>query len=268
MIDLSPLNQQLQNGDYSIGHNSSQGGGLHGIDRRCVPTNTCPQVFQKILRFVLEDKTFQFKCLCFGLATKSDLRPSQSALYLGMKLETAEEKMFPAPARIEKPKRLIKNFKGKNQNTARDFQVILGALASMEKLVPGGRNRTRAMQWQLRNKWNPNTNPLHLIPHNPQILLDLGWWVESKTPLKGAQIGSLLPQVLLFTDASTEGWGAHFQQQKLAGRWTGQEKKLHINVLEITAVRLALQFVSPGLKGQRVGIMSDNSSGGLPEQTG
>ena len=91
---------------------------------------------------------------------------------------------------------------------------------------------------------------------------------ENKNLLKGAQIGSLPPQVLLFTDASTEGWGAHIQQQKLAGRWTEQEKKLHINVLEMTAVLLALQNVSPGLKGQRVGIMSDNSSGGLPEQTG
>lgn len=47
-------------------------------------------------------------------------------------------------------------------------------------------------------------------------------------------------QVRLFTDASTKGWGAHLEGQTAQGSWSEQEQDLHINILEMRAIKLAL----------------------------
>ena len=44
----------------------------------------------------------------------------------------------------------------------------------------------------------------------------------------------------IFTDASTQGWGAHMGDSQIAGVWTRSERELHIIVLELRAVILAL----------------------------
>ena len=99
-----------------------------------------------------------------------------------------------------------------------------------------------------------------LVPLTPQIVLDLQWWLDPKNTTRGAPLGSPPPKALLFTDASTEGWGAHLLQQNIAGTWSPEEKTWHINVLEMKAVLLALQHFSPQFQGQSLGIMSDNST--------
>ena len=45
----------------------------------------------------------------------------------------------------------------------------------------------------------------------------------------------------IFTDTSTEGWGAHFNERIARGTWSLSESKLYINYLELKAVFLALK---------------------------
>ena len=40
----------------------------------------------------------------------------------------------------------------------------------------------------------------------------------------------------IFTDASTQGWGAHMGDSQISGIWTLTDRKLHINCLELKAV--------------------------------
>ena len=42
---------------------------------------------------------------------------------------------------------------------ARQWEVLLGHLSSLEKLVPRGRLRLRSMQWQLKTFWSPEDDP-------------------------------------------------------------------------------------------------------------
>ena len=46
----------------------------------------------------------------------------------------------------------------------------------------------------------------------------------------------------MFTDASTEGWGAHLNERTAGGTWSLPESKLHVNYLELKAVFLTLEF--------------------------
>ena len=79
---------------------------------------------------------------------KSDLVPSRSASYLGMTIDTVAGKVSPSRARVEKFFRLAGNFVKMNSPPARQWEVLLGHLSSLEKLVPRGRLRLRSMQWQ------------------------------------------------------------------------------------------------------------------------
>ena len=65
---------------------------------------------------------------------------------------------------------------------------------------------------------------------------------------------------MIFTDASTQGWGAHMGDSQISGTWTHTDRKLHISCLELKAVIHALQHWAPVLQGHQVMIATDNST--------
>ena len=66
---------------------------------------------------------------------KSDLVPSQSAKYLGMTIDTGAGKVFPSLARVEKFLTVAERFCSMQSPPAQLWQVVLGHLASLERLV-------------------------------------------------------------------------------------------------------------------------------------
>ena len=87
---------------------------------------------------------------------KSDLVPSQTAKYIGMTIDTETSKVFSSLARVEK-------FCTMDAPPAQLWQVILGHLASLERLVPHGRLRMRTLQWHLKAHCSPESDPLSLF---------------------------------------------------------------------------------------------------------
>ena len=90
---------------------------------------------------------------------KSDLVPSQSAKYLGMTIDTGAGKVFPSLARVEKFLTVAERFCSMQSPPAQLWQVILGHLASLERLVPHGRLRMRSLQWHLEVLVVPRVRP-------------------------------------------------------------------------------------------------------------
>ena len=64
----------------------------------------------------------------------------------------------------------------------------------------------------------------------------------------------------IFTDASTQGWGAHMGDSQISGTWTPLDRELHINCLELKAVGADLQHRASVLQGHQVSIVTDNST--------
>ena len=192
---------------------------------------------------------------------KSDLTPSRSASYLGMTIDTVAGKVSPSRARVEKFLRLAGNFVKMNSPPARQWEVLLGHLSSLEKLVPRGRLRLRSMQWQLKTSWSPEDDPPDLpVELTQEVREDLSWWTVESRLLQGVPFGTLPPGLLLFTDASCAGWGAHLLDQRASGKWSEEEQMLHINLLEMKAVWLGLQSFQKIVTGHRVTVMCDNST--------
>ena len=65
---------------------------------------------------------------------------------------------------------------------------------------------------------------------------EIKWWYDS---IPTAHYPILLPNskvdVIIYTGASTKGWGAVKDAEKTGGIWSDQEPKYHINCLELMA---------------------------------
>ena len=80
------------------------------------------------------------------------------------------------------------------------------------------------------------------------------------SPVDGVRFGTPAPDLHLYSDASSSGWGAHLLDQNVSGVWSAQEKLLHINLLEMKALFLALQAFQEDVAGHHVTAMCDNST--------
>ena len=192
---------------------------------------------------------------------KSDLVPSQSAKYLGMTIDTGAGKVFPSLARVEKFLTIAESFCSMQSPPAQLWQVILGHLASLERLVPHGRLRMRSLQWHLKMHWSPESDPPSLPVALPEeARRDLSWWMVRDHLFTGVRFGTPVPDLHLYSDVSSSGWGAHLLDQNVSGVWSAQEKLLHINLLEMKALFLGLQAFQEVVAGHHVTAMCDNST--------
>ena len=71
---------------------------------------------------------------------------------------------------------------------------------------------------------------------------------------------SFQADITIFTDASTQGWGAHMGDSQISGSWAPLECQLHINYLGFEAVEAALRHWAQVLQGCQVMIATDNST--------
>lgn len=70
------------------------------------------------------------------------------------------------------------------------------------------------------------------------------------------------PNVIIFTDASSIGWGAFCATTgcKSAGGWSPIEKVNHINVLELLAIFMGLKTLCGEIQDKHIRVMCDNST--------
>ena len=190
----------------------------------------------------------QLLALCRSLGIvineeKSDLSPSRSVEYLGMIIDTVSARAFPTETRIQKFLSLARKFLSQPNPLAQRWQVLLGHMSSLEKLVPRARLQMRSLQWHLKSSWSTENDPPHLpVPRSRQVDRVIFWWMVRDHLLEGMPFRARPPppELRLYSDASRSGWGAHLLNQSASGLWLNQETSLHINILEMKALFLAL----------------------------
>ena len=125
-----------------------------------------------------------------------------------------------------------------------------------------GRLHLRPLQLYMLAHWAPASKNLKALIPVKHDLLDhhLRWWLDRKCTRAGMLLDIPDAQANLFTDASESGWGAHLDALQVSGQWSTRETLLHINHLEMLAVRNALLAFKEQLTGMTVQLMSDNAS--------
>ena len=126
---------------------------------------------------------------------------------------------------------------------------LMGSLNWASGLIPLGRLYLRPLQRHfhslgLTDRFTPPRRS------DPLVLANLlRQWQDLHFLTSGIPICTFQADLTIFTDASTQGWGAHMGDSKISGTWTCTDRKLHINCLELKAVISALQHWAPGPPG-------------------
>ena len=190
---------------------------------------------------------------------KSQLDPTQSAIYLGIVLDSPTLRASPTPLRTLRFRQLVSEFLSSESQPASIWRRLLGHLSSLTQLVPGGRLRMRGLQIVLRQKWD-FVNEEILIQWTDLCRSDLLWWIEDGRLESGISLEAVLPDLMLWSDASDTGWGAYLGTEVASGLWTEVESSRSINWRELEAVRLALLAFQQQIVGESIAIFIDNST--------
>ena len=127
-------------------------------------------------------------------------------------------------------------------------------------MVLEGRLHMRPFQFHLKEHWRYPQSLDSILPWTDAICAHLDWWQNPANVMKGSDFHPKDHSIQLFTDVSNEGLGAHLDQSSTKGLWSDQEKRLHINLLELKAVSLALRNFKDQCQNQTVLVATDNST--------
>ena len=76
----------------------------------------------------------------------------------------------------------------------------------------------------------------------------------------GIPIRPVQAEFTIFTDASTQGWGAHMEDSQISSIWNYSDSRLHINTLLLKAVILILHHWVSVLRGHQVMTATNNTT--------
>ena len=114
---------------------------------------------------------------------------------------------------------------------------LIGSLSWASGLIPLGRLYLRPLQRHfhslgLTDRFTPPRRS------DPLVLANLlRRWQDPCFLTSGIPLRMFQAEFTIFTDASTQGWGAHMGDSQISGTWTHTDCKLHINCLELLCRR-------------------------------
>ena len=194
---------------------------------------------------------------------KSDLIPTQKFTFIGMEFLT-QQKIVRVPAnRVKALILAIKTILSQTQISVRTFLSLLGKLSAAADLILLGRLHLQPLQMCLLSVWKPHILPLDdQVTINSIIKFHLKWWMNTNRFVQRMPIHPPDSKTFLYTDASHYGWGAHLEPMSLSfhGRWSEDQSQLHINMLEIMAIRFALIKALKYIRHSCVMISTNNTT--------
>ena len=191
---------------------------------------------------------------------KSELEPRQEFVFVGLRFDTIRGVVAPHDKFLLRTRILAAQLRHNPVWSARRLHSLVGVIQFMAPLVHRGRMHLRAVQRWIRARWQQATGRwTDLIQTDPELYHAILWWTQEDR-FKGVPLHPPKATVTLCTDSSTSGWGAHLGEVSASGVWSNQDKQAHINWLEMKAVWLALQRLSPRLERQVVRLCCDNST--------
>lgn len=191
---------------------------------------------------------------------KSSLVPSMRLEFLGMVLDTRAARIFLPPDKVCSLRSGVSLLRTGSPQSIRFCMAVLGRMVSCFEAIPFAQFHTRCLQRAILRRWDGSLHTLDKKILLPSVVRrDLQWWLVSPAVSQGR---SFLPLTwaVITTDASLSGWGAVFGHHTVQGRWSLEESRLQINLLELRAICLALSHWTSLLRGHPIRIQTDNTT--------
>ena len=193
---------------------------------------------------------------------KSKLAPVRSISFLGIQLDSVAMSARLSPERAQSVLSCVQKLSRSPTVPLKQFQRLLGHMASAAAVTPLGLMHMRPLQHWLRSRvprwpWRQGSYRVHVTP---VCLKTLGPWKDISFLRAGVPLGQVSRRILVTTDASNTGWGAVCNGQAAAGLWSGPRLHWHINCLELLTVFLALKRFRPLVQGKHVLVRTDSTA--------
>ena len=193
---------------------------------------------------------------------KSQLMPTQEITYLGFVINSQTMTITLTHERKQKLLNACACLLEKTEEKIRTVASCIGLMVASFVAVPLGplyyrvleKDKNRALS---KNKGNWERKMLV----SEESKNELRWWVEN-TEEQSAPIYRPNPIITMKTDSSLTGWGALIAgtEKQTKGLWTEEEKRYHINYLELLAVFLGLKALLNQVTDSHIRIMTDNTT--------
>ncbi|XP_071816589.1 uncharacterized protein [Apostichopus japonicus] len=201
---------------------------------------------------------------------KSRLSPTQTTQFLGAILDFSAGVAQPSEERITAVRTTTQQILSHQESPKVMWLRALGLMASLVDVVRLCRLHMRPLQLHLLKSADPRdpdmTTPIYRSEESTQ---HLRWWLDPDNWSQGVPFTIELPMTSVTTDASLTGWGAHWSNRTAWGTWSPTERSLHINILEMMAVKRALETFNEHVQGRiNHGLHGQHHSGGLHQPAG
>ena len=112
----------------------------------------------------------------------------------------------------------------------------------------------------LKEQGEPYEDGQHVLQMDAGCVPGIHWWLAALDLQKGVPLGQRSSRETVTTDASSLGWGAMWQGCPVQGLWESTWQGVHVNLLELEAVRRALVYFLLSLQAGNVLVRTDSST--------
>jgi len=192
---------------------------------------------------------------------KSALEPTQNLEYLGFLIDSQKMTLSLPDRKVQDLINMCHSILREKSVTVRQLSKLIGKLnASVMAVLPAPLHYRHLQMQKSRELLKANLNYDSVLSLSADCREEISWWTQNLITWNGRAMTTPMPDLLITTDASMEGWGAHCEGVTTQGRWTQQEKLKHINFLELTAACFAVQAFTKHKQKLRVHLRADNTT--------
>ncbi len=176
-----------------------------------------------------------------GQLGKEQTRANAEDLFSRHEFDSVNQTARLTQERAQSVLNCFKTLSGRTAVPLKLFQRLLGHMAAAAVTVPLGLLHMRPLQHWLYGRiprwaWKRGTYRVQITPACRKTFRP---WSDPSFLRAGVPLEQVSRHAVVFTDASTTGWGATYNGHAVSGVWTGPQLHWHINCLELLAVRLA-----------------------------
>lgn len=189
--------------------------------------------------------------------TKSFLEPTQVCKFLGFVFNTTNMSLSLPLEKRQSIEYLLNKFK--LQCSVRDLAQLIGTLTAACPASKYSWIYTKTLERQKYLALQGTQDYDTAIDLPDSVLRDINWWLQNIHTTSNYMRPP--PYKLeIFSDASLTGWGAVCNNNRAHGGWKYDERKFHINYLELLAVFLALKTYAENESNCSILLRVDNTT--------
>ena len=191
---------------------------------------------------------------------KSVLTPTQRIEFLGVTVDSLTMTLSLLEKKVSKVLKHCLELLQKTQVLILELTKLIGILSSIiQALLPAQINFRYLQQQQMQPLKTEGSNCKKLILKRSSKE-ELQWRVQNLKICNGCYLIQSHSQVLIQRDQSRKGWSAVCQRISTGWQWSREEQLLHINKLELKAVKLVLLTFNKQKSLKAVHFQIDNTT--------